>query len=263
MDTRFWGPSGWKLLHMISFDYTYSAENAITYAKFLETIPYILPCKFCRSSLTDYYRQHPYTNRQLTNGYMNPLLDMKRWMYTIHNCVNNKLRQQGLYTGHNPTFATVTKQYEKWMNTPWEAQLTACWDFLFAVAYHYPKYIKVEPMPDSPPLEACKGDVCEMNKWNVLPVKERMIWFKRFWAYLPAVLPSEIGTRWRQIRLKPTLHSRQATLEWLWKMRCALDTHFKDPYTAICKRIQSYSSDCKHSYTCRRKRGHTKKKKHY
>ena len=86
MDTRFWGPSGWKLLHLITFDYKYSPENAVTYAQFFETIPYILPCKFCRASLTDYYREHPFkTQDSLTKN-----LDLKRWLYNIHNCVNDK-----------------------------------------------------------------------------------------------------------------------------------------------------------------------------
>lgn len=107
MDTRFWGPSGWKLLHLISFDYAYSPKNAIIYAKFFDTIPYIIPCKFCRSSLTDYYEQHPY----LSNGYINPLLDMKKWLYIIHNCVNHKLRKQGIQKDKNPSFAQVVKYY--------------------------------------------------------------------------------------------------------------------------------------------------------
>jgi hypothetical protein len=263
MDTRFWGPSGWKMLHLITFHYSYSPENAILFAKFFETIPYILPCKFCRSSLTDYYKQHPYTHKEITNGYMNPQLDVKKWMYTIHNCVNNKLRKQGLHPASNPTYTSVMQYYDKFSKAPWEAQLASFWDFLFAVGYHYPKYIKVEPMPDSPPLEKCKGDMCEMNKWNVLPVKERMIWYKRFWSLLPVILPSEIAKRWQQLHIKPTLYSRQATLSWLWKMRCALDTQFKDPYTAICKRIKSFSSDCSHSNTCRKTQKHsTRTQKH-
>lgn len=256
MDTRYWGPSGWKLLHLIAFDYEYSAASAITYANFFETIPYILPCKFCRSSLTDYYKLHPYTPSSLSNGYMDPKLDLKRWMYTIHNCVNNKLRKQGIPTGSNPPYTQVIKRFESMRQMPWEAQLAACWDFLFSVAYHYPKYIKIEPMPGSP--EYCDTE-CEKNKWNVLPVKERMNWFQRFWMLLPDVLPSEMGQRWRNARISPDLRSRATTLAWLWKMRCALDPHFKDPYTAICKHVKSYSSDCKHRHTCRKKQ-YTKKK---
>ena len=104
MDTRFWGPSGWKLLHLICEDYQYSAENAVRYAEFFETIPYILPCKFCRASLTDYYRLHPY---QLANSHMSPTLDLSKWIYTIHNCVNDKLRKQGFCKKRNPSFSEV------------------------------------------------------------------------------------------------------------------------------------------------------------
>ena len=93
MDTRFWGPSGWKLFHLITFeaDHRTTSEHSVEFANFFETIPYILPCKFCRASLTDYYRQHPYQ----INGKMNLKLDLKKWMFTIHNCVNGKLRKQG------------------------------------------------------------------------------------------------------------------------------------------------------------------------
>jgi hypothetical protein len=38
-------------------------------------------------------------------------------------------------------------------------------------------------------------------------------------------------------------------------MRCGLDTDFKDPYTSICKKIATYSSDCgkkKQAITCRK-----------
>jgi len=259
MDTRFWGPSGWKLLHLVTFDYQYSAENAMIYASFFETIPYILPCKFCRSSLTDYYKQHPYTHSKLTNGYMDPTLNVKKWMYTIHNCVNAKLKKQGLSVSITPPFSAVTKQYTTLLQAPWTEQLALCWDFLFAVAYHYPTYVKPEPMPDAPPLKECKTSLCEMNKWNVLPVKERMKWFIRFWSLLPDILPSEIQQKWKKVGIKPDLRSRATTLAWLWKMRCALDTTFNDPYTSVCTYIKSYSSDCTHSHTCRKKQ--TRKKK--
>ena len=84
MDTRFWGPSGWKMLHLITFDYKYSSANAVKYAHFFESLPYILPCKFCRASLTDYYRQYPFLNTNETYVNLNPSLDLKKWMYNIH-----------------------------------------------------------------------------------------------------------------------------------------------------------------------------------
>lgn len=257
MDTRFWGPSGWKLLHLITFDYQYSSDNAILFSAFFETLPYILPCKFCRSSLTDYYRIHPFS---LANGWINPSLDLKKWMYSIHNCVNDKLRQQNLNPNPNPTYKKVKQIYEKLIHCDWKQKLTYFWDFLFSIAYHHPKekHLYLKPMPNCPrEVFTCK-DSCEKNKWNVLPLKERIIWFERFWSLLPAVLPSDIKIRWKKAELQhqPTLQSRHSTLSWLWKIRCSIDTSFQDPYHSICKKIATYSSDCgikKGVFTCRKK----------
>jgi hypothetical protein len=257
MDTRFWGPSGWKLLHLITFEYKYSSETAITYAQFLETLPFILPCKFCRASLTDYYKKYPFT----THGSLDPELNLRRWMYNIHNCVNDKLRKQGLNPSKDPTFESVKKFYEKWMKCGWQEQLATFWDFLFAVAYNHPKETgpTSTPMPDCPKeVYKCK-DNCEKNKWNVLPTRDRIYWFRRFWAFLPAVLPGEIAEKWEEVgkRNPPTLQCRRSTLAWLWRMRCGLDTDFKDPYTSVCHKIKSFSSDCgkkKRAITCRKRR---------
>lgn len=257
MDTRFWGPSGWKMLHLITFDYKYSPTNAIIYAQFFETIPYILPCKFCRASLTDYYKELPFkTNDSLTQG-----LDLKKWMYDIHNRVNNKLRKQKLNPTKDPKFEDIKKFYEKWMECGWNEQLSTFWDFLFAVAYNHPKETSAhsKPMPDCPPdVYKCK-DKCEKNKWNVLGFEDRYYWFRRFWTFLPAVLPGEIATKWEEVEKtnRPALDCRRSTLAWLWRMRCALDTDFKDPYTSICQKIKSFSSDCgkkKRAITCRKRR---------
>jgi hypothetical protein len=255
MDTRFWGPSGWRLLHLVTFDYTYNAETAYSYAKFLETIPYILPCKFCRASLTDYYRQHPF---MLSNSMLDPLLDLKKWMYTIHNCVNNKLRSQGLYATKNPTYKEVTNTYTHLLQCPWEQQMTLLWDFLFSVAYNHPRDTKdiTKPMPECPKAVYTCKDNCEKNKWNVLPLKQRLYWYKRFWLHLPAVLPHRIREKWRIHVTSDTqpLYNRKTLMAWLWKIRCALDSRFHDPYTQICKKIGAYSSDCSKGKTCRKQR---------
>ena len=57
MDTKFWGPSGWKLLHLITFTYEPSQSKAV--GKFFELLPFVLPCKFCRASLTEYMDDDP------------------------------------------------------------------------------------------------------------------------------------------------------------------------------------------------------------
>jgi hypothetical protein len=94
-------------------------------------------------------------------------------------------------------------------------------------------------MPNCPrEVITCK-DSCEKNKWNVLPLKERIIWFERFWNLLPAVLPSDIKIHWKQAQElhPPILSTRHTTISWLWKIRCSIDTSFQDPYHSIVKKL--------------------------
>jgi nitroimidazol reductase NimA-like FMN-containing flavoprotein (pyridoxamine 5'-phosphate oxidase superfamily) len=263
MDTRFWGPSGWKLLHLITFTYEPNIDNQPLLTKnFLETLPYILPCKFCRASLTDYYRELPFEIEK--DGKIESVLESRdkftKWMYDIHNLVNNKLRKQGLNPNQDPNYQSVKGFYEKWLRgSTWQEQLLTFWDFLFSVAYNHPKETtkQSKPMPECPKDIYKCTDKCEKNKWNVLGIKDRLYWYKRFWDFLPAVLPIHIQERWLyfQTKYKPTIECRRSSIAWLWRMRCALDPQFSDPYTQVCKRIATYSSDCSKSIngkTCRK-----------
>ena len=253
MDTRFWGPSGWKLLHQATFDYCPSKR--VLYGRFLETIPYILPCKFCRTSLTDFYALHTYKKALSSQA------ALVKWLYEIHNCVNDKLRDQSLHPEANPTLAQVKLMYTTWMNeyTPLQ-RLATFWDFLFAVAYNHPK----EASKGSTPIQDCPSDAkrcadpCVRNRWNTMEPGQRMHWYEQFWDTLPAVL-GDLEPSWRQSQTttKRDLSCRRSVVAWLWRQRCAMDPEFKDPYTSICKRVASYSSGCaaaKRAKTCRKKR---------
>ena len=82
MDTKYWGPSGWRLLHLITF--TYDPKNKAVESLF-RSLPFVLPCKFCRSSLHEYMEDEP----------LEPALKSKealsRWLNKIHCMVNAKL----------------------------------------------------------------------------------------------------------------------------------------------------------------------------
>lgn len=99
IDTRFWGPSGWDLLHRISFH----SENP---HRLLANIAEVLPCKFCRHSTRRFVKEHPY-NKQ----------DPARWLFVIHNKVNHKLRTQCskdpkvINPGPDPSFEEITERY--------------------------------------------------------------------------------------------------------------------------------------------------------
>jgi hypothetical protein len=254
MDTRFWGPAGWKLLHHATF--FYEPQQKHQYDTFLETIPYILPCKFCRTSLTDFYEQHPF------KGSLESQAKLVKWMYVIHNCVNNKLRDQHLNPNPNPSLASITTMYHTWIS---EARplhrLSTFWNFLFAVAYNHPKESskKSKPMPDCPPQAHTCSDPCIRNKWNTLDPKTRQHWYEQFWDSLPAILGPELGPLWLRAldSTRKDVSCRKSCVAWLWRQRCALDPDFKDPYTSVCRTVASYSSECgakKKAKTCRKTR---------
>lgn len=98
IDTRFWGPSGWQLFHRIAF---HSKNTQV-----LENMGEVLPCKFCRKSTSYFVRKHPLRG------------NAARWLYDIHNMVNDKLRKQCatdpkvVNPGPDPTFEKVESYYK-------------------------------------------------------------------------------------------------------------------------------------------------------
>lgn len=120
MDTRFFGPPGWQLLHLIAFRSPDPAE-------FLLGIKDVLPCKYCRASTTDFTAKMPVCK------------DPGRWLYDMHNMVNKKLRDQAkedpavIDPGENPTFEEVKARYDRMKLTAVPGR-----DFLFSIAVNYP-----------------------------------------------------------------------------------------------------------------------------
>ena len=263
MDTRFWGPSGWKLLHTMTFLYPQSPTEIekTNMREFLLTLPYILPCKYCRYSLTCYYEKDPPVESLGSRSHLT------RWLWRIHNQVNNKLRSQNLNPGPNPSFESVKTFYRKWLKNPedYSCYLPTFWNFLFSVAYNHPKqtHRDSKPMPDCPEAALKCKNLSERNKWNILPYSVRLAWYKRFWKLLPNVLGDTLSKAWKEAMTDTgysqtdILKNRRTMLAWLWRMRCRLDSEFQDPYTQVCEKIKNYSSNCSKSVrgkTCRRAR---------
>jgi hypothetical protein len=96
MNTLFWGPSAWELIHSIGLVYPKNPteiERQIFF-DFFDAIQYVLPCKHCRKSYSVFYK-----DIELKGG---KLYD---WTWKLHNKVNNKLRGQGLKNNENPTLS--------------------------------------------------------------------------------------------------------------------------------------------------------------
>jgi hypothetical protein len=240
MDTRFWGPGAWRLLHTITF----AEVGPQAQRRLFELLPYVLPCKYCRASLTDYYEKEPLPDFENA-------VAAQKWLYRVHNHVNGKLRGQGLLATRNPSFDDVARTYKGAENGAFPA-----WDFLYSVAYNHPLRTKGTPMPGAD--AAIAATDAEMNRWNTLPPVRRFEYWSEFWRVLPQALPEPWKSAWAAAAATPCeLKTRRAAVAWVWNIRCRFDTRNKDPYRAVCSRLIDHSSGCgksKRARTCRKKR---------
>jgi hypothetical protein len=249
MDTKFWGPSGWRLLHLIA-----AGPHTASNRTFWELLPFVLPCKFCRASLTEYYEQHPIPSKTA---------DFAPWLYVIHNCVNKKLRDQGQNVPPDPPKKEVLAHYEEHIQQGCTKTYFPGWDFLFCIADNHPDASPSVPMPDTP--EQHPTTLKERNRWNLLTAKERKSALRRFWLSLPDVLPFE---EWRQSwhkhagSVRIAVSSRRSALSWLWKIRCGMEADLQQlsnlDFHGLCKQIKTHRSGCstsKRAKTCRAIRG--------
>ena len=136
MDTRFWGPDGWKLLHSVVERYPSrpTATDKETYKIFMNSLKHVLPCIYCRRSLDEYTQNLPVDN------FLKNKTSLKKWLYRIHNMVNDKLRKQGLNDKPDPSFEDVDKFYKNYVK---EINSANCvnmpgWNFIYSIIFNYP-----------------------------------------------------------------------------------------------------------------------------
>ena len=252
MDTKFWGPSGWKLLHLITFTYEPSRSKAV--GKFFELIPFVLPCKFCRASLTEYMDADPIDLKSKAT--------LTKWLWRIHNKVNDKLRSQGLLNDPNPSFDTVKAIYEERVSQGCMRVEFEGWDFLFSIAENHPysRFSKSLPMEGCP----AKDNLCEKdkNRWNMMGVDERFNKYVDFWKSVGPVLPKEWRDAWISCSFQEkALEKRTTLIRELWRIRCCMEHKLelvnKDEFQSLCKRLVNHRSGCgkkKRAKTCRKTR---------
>jgi len=253
MDTRFWGPSGWRLLHLIAFETSASKELH----RFFELLPWVLPCKFCRASLSDYYAMDPA-----------PSQDFAPWLYRIHNRVNGKLRDQKLLETKDPLWKDVKATYASMIAKPCTQRRMIGWDFLFSVAYTTPgKAVSTSPMPNAPPLSILNTPELR-NRWGMSNTNERLYYIQEWWSLLPNVLPfAEWRRIWHEsVRKIPNLtEGRRKITSWLYgaeKVMCQelQESQSHESFTGLCSELSAFSSGCGKSRnlktkTCRAVKG--------
>jgi hypothetical protein len=248
MDTRFWGPSGWRLLHTIA-----AGKAANQNRTFWEMLPYVLPCKFCRHSLSIYYEELPIPSSAEKYD---------TWLFKIHNKVNDKLRKQGQTLPPDPSLKSVLDHYDSVLQQGCTKTSFPGWSFLFAIADNHPYAAPSAPMPDTPIPNPTS--LKERNQYNLLTPAERKEALRSFWQSIPDVLPfEEWRTSWKKHAgsLSKAVKNRTSALRWLWRIRCGMDADLHQigdkNFYGLCKEVANHRSGCstnKRAKTCRKLR---------
>jgi hypothetical protein len=225
MDTRFFGPSAWQLFHLIAFKSEHPDDV-------LNDMKDVLPCKFCRASTTEFVKKHPLRG------------DPGKWLYDIHNMVNNKLRTQCaedptvVNPGEDPAFEEVKARYSKMKPTEVPGR-----DFLFSIAANYP----------------------------AVPEPHDMSVQRQFLYHLSKAYPFASLRKVFQKQPEPVLESRSTYMHWMYNLLKDLSEEIGASirtYRGFAHHVAYYKSGCAkktyHGKTCRRTKsgGSTKNRDH-
>ena len=251
---------------MITFAYNPEKDKSAM-RHFFEILPFVLPCKFCRSNLVKHYEVLS----------LEDALDSKeklcKWLYKIHNLVNQTLRKQGQTIPDDPPFSSVQTIYEERLEFGCSKTEFPGWEFLFSIVESHPLGHQETPLPEAPPKGKLKTKK-ELLEWNYLSGECRFNYVCRFWKLLPEVLPFE---EWRQIwkeEMKDCCNdswkTKQSSRKALWAVRKTIEEKLallnRTTFHDLCKTLQFYKSGCsfiqkKNTRTCRRLRSYTRKQK--
>lgn len=127
MDTRFFGPSAWQLLHLITF----LKGNMEHKQKLMKQLEHVLPCKYCRESSKMFMKKLPMTT------------NLAYWLYEFHDLVNQKLQKQHDEDPEieapvpSPPFEDVVKTYSKLVKELPTTKTPPGRDFLMSMAYNF------------------------------------------------------------------------------------------------------------------------------
>lgn len=109
MDKQFWGPAVWCMIHVSSAGYTPTKKTSFN--QFINSLPQLLPCQYCREHLTQNLEQVP-----LSHSVMNNNVSLFNWSYRLHDTVNKQLNEllkskRQTPTHYSPDYELVFKYY--------------------------------------------------------------------------------------------------------------------------------------------------------
>ena len=108
MQTRVWGPAGWLFLHCIAQNYPHDPndEQKVNYFEFFKILGNVFPCRYCRESYNKFILEK---GSCLNIDVMKSRETLSKWLYNIHNKVNEKLGVKEI-----PEFKDVWDRYESY-----------------------------------------------------------------------------------------------------------------------------------------------------
>ena len=117
--TKIWGPSLWIGLHCITFGYPINPtdEQKENYKIFFEKVGDVLPCKHCRESYKIFIKEQ---DTDINNA-LDSRDSLTKWLYDIHNKVNEKLG-----VDYGITYDMVQKKYESYRAKCVEKKANGC-----------------------------------------------------------------------------------------------------------------------------------------
>jgi len=104
-NNSFWGPALWKMIHSSAF--IYHPSNKHSYKSFIESLPYLLPCEFCRKHLKNNLKTLPLTENNLQNNHT-----LFYWTYILHDIVNLQLNKS------SPSYNDIHYLYSQHIHQP-------------------------------------------------------------------------------------------------------------------------------------------------
>ncbi len=105
MLTSSWGPAAWHFLHMISFNYPVHPSEAdkAHYKKFMLSLQYVLPCKYCRENLAKNFKLLPIREEDLKSRSA-----FSKYVFLLHETINKMLQKKK----SNLSYSDVRERYE-------------------------------------------------------------------------------------------------------------------------------------------------------
>lgn len=97
-DPMQWGPSFWKVLHTISFNFPLNPtkEEKEQYKNFVVSLGTVIPCARCRKNYMKHLKELKFSSRTLKNKDTFSL-----FFYNLHNLVNRETRKTHYISYHD------------------------------------------------------------------------------------------------------------------------------------------------------------------